>query len=91
MNLIKQNKPAERPSNPSASNLNVSTYVKKEEKVYVRRYAMSESRRRRWLENFKKDQADNIMSEMDYLKPMADQKTHILSKEGNHYSATVAI
>lgn len=41
--------------------------------------------------NSYRDQADNIMSEMDYLKPMADQKTHILSKEGNHYSATVAI
>lgn len=61
MNLIKQNKPAARPSDPHSSNSNVSTFVKKEEKTYVRRYAMSESRRRRWLENFKKGQEDNIM------------------------------
>jgi len=61
MNLIKQNKPAARPSDPQASTPNVSTYVKKEEKVYVRRYAMSEGRRRRWLENYKKAQADDIM------------------------------
>lgn len=61
MNLIKQNKPAARPSELQTSNSNVSTFVKKEEKTYVRRYAMSESRRRRWLENFKKGQEDNIM------------------------------
>ena len=61
MNLIKQNKPAARPSDPQTSTPNVSTYVKKEEKVYVRRYAMSEGRRRRWLENYKKAQADDIM------------------------------
>lgn len=61
MNLIKQNKPAARPSNPQTNTPNVSTYVKKEEKIYVRRYAMSEGRRRRWLENYKKAQADDIM------------------------------
>lgn len=78
MNLIKQNKPAERPSNPSASNSNVSTYVKKEEKVYVRRYAMSESRRRRWLENFKKDQADNIM--FPSMKPLKAEEATLDDK-----------
>ncbi|MBO5701704.1 MAG: FtsQ-type POTRA domain-containing protein [Clostridia bacterium] len=31
----------------------VSTFVKKEEKTYVRRYAMTQGRRRVWLENFK--------------------------------------
>ncbi len=31
----------------------VSTFVKKEEKTYVRRYAMTQGRRRLWLENFK--------------------------------------
>lgn len=61
MNLIKQNTPAARSSNLQANNSNVSTFVKKEEKVYVRRYAMSESRRRRWLENYKKGQEDSIM------------------------------
>lgn len=68
MNLIKQNKPAARPSNLQASNSNVSTFVKKEEKTYVRRYAMSESRRRRWLENHKKGQEDAIM--FPSMKPL---------------------
>ena len=31
----------------------VSTFVKKEEKTYVRRYAMTQGRKRVWLENFK--------------------------------------
>ena len=61
MNLIKQNKPAARPSELQSNTSNVSTYVKKEEKTYVRRYAMSEGRRRRWLENHKNGQEDAIM------------------------------
>ena len=61
MNLIKQNKPAAKPLDTRANNSNVSTFVKKEEKTYVRRYAMSESRRRRWLENYKKGNEDKIM------------------------------
>lgn len=61
MNLIKQNKPAARPSEMQSKASNVSTYVKKEEKTYVRRYAMSESRRRLWLENHKDGQEDAIM------------------------------
>lgn len=61
MNLIKQNKTATRPSDMQTGASNVSTYVKKEEKTYVRRYAMSEGRRRLWLENHKKGQEDAIM------------------------------
>ncbi len=61
MNLIKQNKPAARPSDLQTNASNVSTYVKKEEKTYVRRYAMSEGKRRRWLENHKAGQEDAIM------------------------------
>lgn len=61
MNLIKQNKPAARPSDLQANASNVSTYVKKEEKTYIRRYAMSEGRRRLWLENHKNGQEDAIM------------------------------
>ncbi len=78
MNLIKQNKPAARPSNPQTNTPSVSTYVKKEEKVYVRRYAMSESRRRRWLENFKKDQADNIM--FPSMKPLKAEEATLDDK-----------
>lgn len=61
MNIIKQNKPAADPSEVKSNNSNVSTYVKKEEKTYVRRYAMSEGRRRLWLENHKNGQEDAIM------------------------------
>ncbi len=61
MNIVKQNNPAANPSELQSNNSNVSTYVKKEEKTYVRRYAMSESRRRLWLENHKNGQEDAIM------------------------------
>lgn len=40
---------------------NVSTFVKKEEKSYVRRYAMTEGRRRVWLENYKPEDGYSIM------------------------------
>lgn len=39
----------------------VSTFEKKEEKTYVRRYAMSQGRRRLWLENHMPGEEINIM------------------------------
>jgi len=62
MNLEQVNKLAttqEIPGEKSSSN--VSTFVKKEEKSYVRRYAMTEGRRRVWLENFKPEDGYSIM------------------------------
>ncbi len=62
MNENKSNKPIVK-NDPaqSASTPNVSTFVRREEKTYVRRYAMSEGRRRLWLENHKSGDEDSIM------------------------------
>lgn len=45
----------------SGNTTNVSTFVKREEKTYVRRYAMSEGSRRVWLENHKPGEEEAIM------------------------------
>ena len=45
----------------SGNTTNVSTFVKREEKTYVRRYAMSEGKRRVWLENHKPGEEYSIM------------------------------
>ncbi len=44
-----------------ANSSNVSTFVKKEEKTYVRRYAMTEGKRRLWLENYRPNDGYAIM------------------------------
>ncbi len=87
MNLEKVNKAAMPSANveremPSG----VSTFVKKEEKTYVRRYAMTQGRRRIWLENFKKGEELEIMfpstrkyrSEEETNDPERRQKAKIL-------------
>ena len=87
MNLEKVNKAAMPQTNierdkPSG----VSTFVKKEEKTYVRRYAMTQGRRRVWLENFKKGDELAIMfpstrkyrSEEEKSDPERRQKAKIL-------------
>ncbi len=62
MNIEKVNNPATtRDITESGKSSNVSTFVKKEEKTYVRRYAMTEGRRRVWLENHKPDDGYAIM------------------------------
>lgn len=48
-------------STQSGNSPNVSTFVKREEKTYVRRYAMSEGSRRVWLENHKPGEEYSIM------------------------------
>lgn len=45
----------------SGNTTNVSTFVKREEKTYVRRYAMSDGARRVWLENHKPGEEYSIM------------------------------
>ena len=87
MNLEKVNRSALARSNierdkPSG----VSTFVKKEEKTYVRRYAMTQGRRRVWLENFKPGDEMAIMypstrkyrSEEETSDPERRQKAKIL-------------
>lgn len=62
MNLEKLNiRATTRVNSEGAESSNVSTFVKKEEKTYVRRYAMTEGKRRRWLENFRPDDGYEIM------------------------------
>ena len=64
----------------------VSTFVKKEEKTYVRRYAMTQGRRRVWLENFMPGDEIAIMfpstrkfrSEEEKSDPERRQKAKIL-------------
>ncbi len=62
MNIEKVNNPATtRDITEGGNPSNVSTFVKKEEKTYVRRYAMTEGRRRLWLENHKPGDENAIM------------------------------
>jgi len=62
MQLEKVNNSATtRKTQKSEETSNVSTFVKKEEKTYVRRYAMAENRRRVWLENHKPNDDYAIM------------------------------
>lgn len=60
MNESKVNKPIER-REQSGKASNVSTFVKREEKVYLRSYVMTEGKRRRWLQNFMPGKEDEIM------------------------------
>lgn len=62
MNESKSNiSPVKKDRAQSGNTSNVSTFVKREEKTYVRRYAMSESARRVWLENHKPGEEYSIM------------------------------
>lgn len=62
MNLEKVNNRAPtRGVSEGANSSSVSTFVKKEEKTYVRRYAMTEGKRRMWLENYRPKDCYDIM------------------------------
>lgn len=62
MNELKSNNSVmNREQTEGGNTSNVSTFVKREEKTYVRRYAMSEGQRRVWLENHKPGEEDSIM------------------------------
>ena len=87
MNLEKVNKSALTRTNVERDKPSgVSTFVKKEEKTYVRRYAMTQGRRRVWLENFKPGDEIAIMfpstrkykSEEEANDPERRQKAKIL-------------
>lgn len=62
MNIEKVNNRAPtRGMTDDGASSNVSTFVKKTERTYVRRYAMTEGKRRLWLENHMPEKAYDIM------------------------------